>query len=484
MTGIPARSPSGVRLSGDDYQHLVTWNEVLVAMRPDSGAETITVEARDAGNVDDIVVVYRSARVKYTQVKHTVDARTPVGTEYLTQPSRRGGQSLLQRFHSSWEELRTDHERPDMCLITDREVDPGDDAMRGLDRRSERLVPEFGTPGARVTRVAWAEHLGIDTDELLAFLSDLRLMTGRPYAAEAERADSLMWAHGLNTGQHAIDSAIALVRDWVQQRDRTLDVATLRDRAFDRVGRASDPGALLVIEGIDEDLHPDDADARVHFVERYRGEEPDLRRELADPADWQLVVAPELDRAAHDLQAAGKLRVLVRGAMRLPTWFGAGATLRHVHGFTVAALQHGNIWSSDTAGASHGLVKTSEVTPGPGPDLAIAVGIATDPTLGVETFIAAARLPVARLAVVTPLHGPGPESVPNGQIAASMAVAVRDEARLLLEQADTERIHLFLAVPGGLALLLGHRWNALRPTTVYEHLGAGRGYVPTLEVQA
>ena len=44
MNGIPGRSPSGVRLSGDDYQHIVTWNEVLVAMRPDSGADAITVE--------------------------------------------------------------------------------------------------------------------------------------------------------------------------------------------------------------------------------------------------------------------------------------------------------------------------------------------------------------------------------------------------------------------------------------------------------
>lgn len=69
MTRIPPRSASGVRLAGDDYQHLVTWNEVLVAMRPGKGAETLTVEARDAGNVDDIVITYRAARTRGRPIK-------------------------------------------------------------------------------------------------------------------------------------------------------------------------------------------------------------------------------------------------------------------------------------------------------------------------------------------------------------------------------------------------------------------------------
>ena len=33
---------------------------------------------------------------------------------------------------------------------------------------------------------------------------------------------------------------------------------------------------------------------------------------------------------------------------------------------------------------------------------------------------------------------------------------------------NNPRVHLFLAGPLGLALLLGHRWNRERPTVVYE----------------
>ena len=33
------------------------------------------------------------------------------------------------------------------------------------------------------------------------------------------------------------------------------------------------------------------------------------------------------------------------------------------------------------------------------------------------------------------------------------------------------RVHLFLDDPDGLALLIGHRWNRVAPTVVYEDLG-------------
>ena len=46
----------------------------------------------------------------------------------------------------------------------------------------------------------------------------------------------------------------------------------------------------------------------------------------------------------------------------------------------------------------------------------------------------------------------------------------------------TQRIHLFLAGPGGLALLLGHRWNRTRQSIVYEHLAVGRGYTTAFTI--
>jgi hypothetical protein len=120
-----------------------------------------------------------------------------------------------------------------------------------------------------------------------------------------------------------------------------------------------------------------------------------------------------------------------------------------------------------------------------GNHLAIALGVAADPTAAVRRFIGEETgLPVGQIAHLRPVGGYGPEVVRDSSMAARMAVGWRDAVRDLLEEYRAQRIHLFLSAPGGLALLLGHRWNALRPTTVYEHLGAGSGYESTLTIQA
>jgi hypothetical protein len=316
-------------------------------------------------------------------------------------------------------------------------------------------------------------------------LAHLRFRTGRPFSAELERADSMMWGHGLRTGRSAVDSAIAFVREWVQERWRTLSVDQLRGRVDDRIGRGTDPGALLVIEAIDDDLHPEDATERLRWVELYEGDDPNRRRQLRDSRAWDGVVGPDLEAVAEALQGAGHRRVLVRGALRLPIWFAAGAALRHVRGFDVAALHHGSIWSSESATGAPLRPEVAVEVMDRGNHLAIALGVATDPTAAVGRFLGEETgLPVGQVAHLRPVGGPGPEVVPDGPTAARMAVGWRDAVRDLLEEYPAQHIHLFLSVPGGLALLLGHRWNALRPTTVYEHLGAGSGYESTLTIQA
>jgi SMODS-associated and fused to various effectors sensor domain len=482
---VPRRSPSGVRLAGDEYQHIVTWNEALNAARPGSDVASLTVEAPDAGNLDDIVIERRAAPHTYIQVKHAVDATTPVGSGWLT-ATPGGRRSLLGRFHNSWLTLLESGREPDMQLVTDREIDPTDPLMRLLDRRTELLVPAVMSSDVAIAeeRAGWATHLGGDEDALVAMLHHLRFRTGRAYRAELERADGLMWGHGLATGQSAIDSALAFVRDWVQERWRTLNVDSLRDRISQRMERASDPGVVLVIESIDDDPHPEDAVERLRWVERYEGDDPNLRRQLSDPRDWQNVVGPQLQAVGQRLRAAGHHRVLVRGAMRLPVWFGAGAVLRHVQGFSVAGLQQGSIWSSDTATGSPIRPEIEIDRIGEGRDIAVAVGVAADPNAAVARYVRDQALSVDSIAFLRPSGGAGPEAVLNGPAAAHLAVGLRDAVRTLLEDHPAEQIHLFLAIPGALALLLGHRWNALRPTVVYEHLGAGAGYAGTLMIPA
>lgn len=483
MNGAVGRSPSAARLAGDYFQHLVAWNEALEALRSPA-VTAVTVEHPDAGNVDDVVVHRGVGPSLYTQVKHAVDASTPVGHRWLmsTRTSNPTSSSVLQKFHRSWLDLTTRHNHPELRLVTDREIDPNDAVMRGLDRVTELLVPDISHRRAAEGRALWARHLDITEDELMEFLGSLRFETGRTIRSQQQRAATLMSAAGLNSDHRAIDSAVGLVRDWVQLRERTLTPERLREMALERVGQQRTPGAVVVVEAIDYDPHPEDADERINFIDAYLGNDAFERRQLHDPNQWHRI-SEDIEQAAQRLHNAGVRRAIVRGAMRLPVWFHAGTAFREVSGFEVAGLQKEAIWSSEDLSASVD-VRAETAAVGDGPDAAVAVGVAADPTAEVSAYIAAANLPVGSLTSILPAVGPSPAAVPDSPTAAATAVAVRNAVRDLLRTVSVARIHLFLATPGALALLLGHRWNAMRPTIVYEHLGTGNGYAPTFVISA
>jgi hypothetical protein len=80
-------------------------------------------------------------------------------------------------------------------------------------------------------------------------------------------------------------------------------------------------------------------------------------------------------------------------------------------------------------------------------------------------------------------------SVPSGQAkdnaitdpaeAVALAVGIRDVARQAVR--TSPRIHLFAACPAGLALLLGHRWNRVSATYVYEDLKTSYMHAYTIQ---
>lgn len=479
MPDIPSRPSSGARLEGDDYQHLVTLNEVLRALRG-NGITAVTVEASGVGNVDDIVLHSDNGQARYTQVKHAVDGQTPVGSDWLLTPSRKGGKSLLQKFYASWVTLGGAEQHPHLQLITDRDIDPNDPIMKMIDRRSSLVVPAIRASSLSSERAAWAKHVGESEAELLALLEDLRFVTGRSMRGERELVELQLLALGFASDRSAVDSGIALVREWVQERERTIAAGTLRQMVEERIGRAGQPGALFVVEGIADDPAAPQADVVSRFVELYDGDDAFSRRQLLRPQEWQTKVWPGLRDAADELRSRRLSHVVVSGQMRLAMWFGTGCALREVLGFNVSTLQRHQVWSSDDIGTPPELaIELRQV--GEGAGLAVVVSIAADATNEVNPYLA--HLPIGRMLAIAPSSGARPESVPDGPSAAALALATRDAVRAHLD-GTTDEIHLFLAAPAGLALLLGHRWNALRPTVVYEHLGTGRSYTRTFRVIA
>lgn len=117
---------------------------------------------------------------------------------------------------------------------------------------------------------------------------------------------------------------------------------------------------------------------------------------------------------------------------------------------------------------------------GRGPELAVVVSITHDIAEDVTRYIGEAGLPVGTLLALGPQSDPGNRAVSSAAWAAAWARSAREQARRAAASAGATHVHLYLAAPAALAMMLGHQWNLMPPTTVYEHLRTG--YAPTLSL--
>lgn len=483
--GPPSRS--GVRRFGDRYQDLIAWSAAMRVAHPGSPFHQLEIEVNGAGNVDDVILRSLDGRHRYTQVKWTTRPAELVDNEYLT-TAPRNGKSLLQKFYASWKLLlRRDDQPPIMELVTNRTLDRTDPLLSLVDGRSDILNPaaRHTSPGsgARNRIDEWAKHLGCDRDDVLAMLDSLLFKAGFSISGEEDRAQTLMLANGLLGDAGSLDRGVGIITRWVLEGRRIISRGDITEEAT-RIGLyADDPRAVLLVQAINHDPNPDDATVALDWVDLYDGDSPPARRQPRDPAGWT-TMSSELDSAVSSLTAQGSTDVVVRGAMRQATFFTVGARLAQVTGTTIAYVQHGTPWPSNAprvpVPAPQALITDIDA----GDELAVAIGMAVDPTTAVARFIRSADLPVHTLLTLLPAEGAHDQSVAGPGQAVAYTQALRNAVRERLETAPADGIRLFLAGPGGLALLLGHRWNRVAPTTVYEDLGAGRGYVAAFTIAA
>lgn len=268
-----------------------------------------------------------------------------------------------------------------------------------------------------------------------------------------------------------------LVQSWVIDGKRVLSADEVRDEISALGLQTEEPWSTLLIQGIDHDPNSDDADAALDWVDFYDGDTAKARRNVADGAYAKM--HGELVGAASLLRGRGDTRIMVRGAMRLATWFAAGEALAEVTGLTVQCGQSKQRWASDGK-REHVALDVSSTHIGAGDELVIAIAFAMDPTPDVLDFLSGAEIPVAAVVRLAPQGG---ALVASSGEANAYAHAIKEAAREHVRRNRASRVHLFLAAPAGLALLTGHVWNRVAPTTLWEDLGGAR-YAAAFNIDA
>lgn len=473
MTALNATSKpssSGARITGDDLQHLVVWYWCLRAVAEPERIISVAVEADRAGNVDDVVVHIADGTSVYIQVKATVASANLASIGWLTdrpKPSsltRRQAPSLLQKLHRSWVNLG--QPATGLELITGRPIDPSDHVFALIDRSNTigTGLRRATTTRIKAARSDLAAHLECNEAELCDFLDALAIRVGQTEAEWVSRVADVAVGAGIRVDPPAVGAALAWIRAWVKDtRDpRTPEQITVAAKAMGL--QIESPRTVVVIQGLLQ-VPVDDASHVLDWTGRFRGTVASNRRGMVNPADWNGVLADDLATLRSDLIVQNHLRVLVRGALRLPCWFAVGSALRGVAGFHFAMEYRAEVWVADQQRTTARQVEVlTDERRGDGPTL-IVVAISTDRTDEVRRTLLSADH--GRLVTLTVSDGPSQTLLKDADDALAAAIAVRDWIRTHVRSLEVD---LVLMAPAPFAAFLGWSWDRVPTTTIYEDL--------------
>jgi hypothetical protein len=473
--------PRAAALRGDDYQHIIAWYWACHALI-DADIISVSVEDVGGGAFDDLVVLRRAGRNCYEQIKSSNTDKTVINSMWLTTPATKGGKSPLQHFHTTWAAHRHESPSPEFRLTTNRSFDPEDPILKLRDKYThtvDRLLALKGPQSmAGKQRRSWTTHLGISTAELMQFLADFQLHHEGGEASWERQARDAMRGAGLRTDDAAIKHGRNLVREWVKTGAGPQTPDDIRRQVADADLLARKGILILAVHAIDRPGHTLQPAVTVDFVDLYLGTSDRERRQLQNLDDWQQRIVPEIAKAAHTLETFGIKRVHIIGAMRLPLWFAVGMRLPDTRGWVISLDQRNVEWCSDVPPADAEAIVYERADLGQGDDLAVAIGLTHNLTGDVRQYLNETAVPARELIVLGTANGPSQTAVPDAAFAIGWAHAARTVIRVATTANKARRVHLFFAAPAGAALMLGHHWNLMPTTVVYEHLGST--YEPTM----
>lgn len=476
-------APRAAAIRGDDYQHTIGWYWTCQMLR-DPDIETVTIEDAGAGHFDDVVVRYRDAADKYIQAKSSNYGNVIVSHEWLLTSATTKGRSPLQHFYDTYLEFTAVGKPFTLELWTNRGFDHVSPLLgKLLDQKSDRIdVARMMQAGSKsdkgAERDAWAEHLGITTEELGSFLD---LLLWKQTGSELDwrrQSRPLMELAGLRSDDEAVTIGVSLVREWVSNGGGARNADDVRREVAARNLLALEGQLLLVVNGIDREPTPTPPNVTLDFVDLYNGDDSFSRKLLKDPTNWDAHIRPAFDAAAHILTSYRVRQVHIAGDLRHPMWFAAGRALPQVKKWSLSMNQVNAIWTTDVSDDEVSPRQLALVEIGKGHDVAFAVGLTGDPTGEVTAYLREKELNVDRLIVLGPDLRPSATAVPSGEWAMGWTRAAREMVRDEVKSSDARHVHLFMLCPAGVALMLGYQWNVMPATTIYEY--AGSEYHPTI----
>ena len=480
-------APHAAIVRGDDLHYSWGWLQAVLALNSTDIA-SIHVEDPDSGAYDDVVIRRHTGRDEHFQVKNSNTSGTSIDETWLLTATTGKGRAPLRHYYDTWADLGGPAINADLVLVTTRTVDPNDPILKLRDINTGRLPADTiraATPRSALgkARARWATGLSVSEEELYAFLPHLIIRVEGSEAQVRDQCRPLMRLAGLRHDDHAITLGVDLVREWVKQGVRGRTLEELRADVAG-AGLLAQSGLLVLsVHAIDR---PSDALAptrRLDWVDAYAGDEPGSRRVLRPGMSWQ-PLHEELQSVERELKGFGVRNLRLTGAMRLSTFFTVGTVFSGVRSWQVSYDERGDLWSStdaDQAPEPAAVLIGDPADLEPASDLGVALSLTLDCSLDVARFLEVDDLAWSMINIGC-ADKPGRHALQSGSHAVAWAREARELIRAAARTTGADRVHLFFAAPAGAAFLLGHDWNLLPETVVYEHTGSS--YAPTFLVRS
>lgn len=326
-------------------------------------------------------------------------------------------------------------------------------------------------------RAQWADHLGIDEDQLRLLVRTLGINLRIRSGADIREFLNERLAR---LGMKAIPASEAgfLYDDTIKklhaQGRKEFDRASFRDMVRDEnlLADRKDPSSFTI--GVKSFLHPiDSLEARtnesLNLVPYFEG------RYLRDEKSWNETLYPELKEFVlsyareHD-----SLRLVLDAHISLAFAVGSILDVKSDKSIQIEQRTGGRrFWSRDDfpVDAHWPKIECDVETLGEGPERAIAIGLTHDISQDVKSFVSG-NLPGVGSFVTAKLSAAASQSaVKCGAHAVALAEALVDQLRKIER---SEKTHLFIAAPNGFTFFLGQLHKAIGPIIVYEFDFDGR----------
>ena len=232
------------RRQGDEFQALFFWSQA-VKLLTDENVSKVIFESDEPAFLDDTVVEYdkpvldantgKYVAVDYYQCKYHVAQSTLFTVDKLIDPNFINSQnSMLKRLHSAYESQTVTTNNPRFTIVSSSNWDSHEDILDFLSPEGH-LRSNFYEGGIRSKqgkiRAKLAAHLGIDENELRAFIELVRFDLGVTRTKLIENINLSLKLVNLVLIDKAITDTryCELVWKFLEQGTNTFDRQTLKE---------------------------------------------------------------------------------------------------------------------------------------------------------------------------------------------------------------------------------------------------------------